>query len=195
MNIGILGGGFNPITYGHLLLIAEVLNSKKVDCVWLIPSPLRPDKNSLVNEEHRLAMCRLALDSFFDVNDKVILKDDEIYDKEFLGTFELLNKLKTKINSDDKLFFIIGTDNLKNIPNWKNPTELISKNNFLVLQRGGEEISKDLPYDLTNFTFIDNVSSNISATEVRNRIKENRSILGLTPKPVIEYIKEHKLYL
>ncbi len=195
MNIGIIGGGFNPITYGHLITIAEVLNSKKVDCVWVVPSPLRPDKNSLIDPIHRLAMCQLALEYFFNNSDNVLLKKDEIYNKKFLGTIQLLNKFSKKIAKQDKLFFVIGADNLKNISGWIDYTKLIKHYEFLVLKRMGNKIPKNLPYSLKNFTFIDNLSTNISSTDIRVRIKKNKSIFGLTPQPVIDYINQHRLYI
>jgi nicotinate-nucleotide adenylyltransferase len=216
LKLGILGGTFNPIHFGHLRVAEEALELAGLDSVIFIPSGNPPLKTEdLAPAEHRYAMARLATKK----NPRFDLLDLECRTRQKSYTVKTLEKLQA-LYPDDSLHFILGIDAFLDIPNWYRPEHLLSLAHFLILSRPGcrfadlsaspylpvrKETLRKLDmgtvpsYPTTlpngNTVMLLNVSPiNISATDIRTRITEGKSVKYLLPADVESYIISHKLY-
>lgn len=208
MKIGIFGGTFNPIHYGHLRGAEEVRESFELDKVIFIPSGVPPLKNSDVIEGvHRLRMTELAIkdNPYFEVSDYEIKIKEPSYT---VNTVAYLKKLYWR----DTLLFIIGVDSFFELPLWYKPEELLKMIDFIVMSRPGIE---EIEHKLENFGFIESKESEnifkiknsdkrvyyakispfwISSTILRDMIRKNKSVRYLLPDIVIKYLENNKLY-
>lgn len=191
--IGILGGGFNPITYGHLIAGAEAINSSQVDQVWFIPCGPRPDKE-LALAMDRVNMAEIGVEVFFPPGFPVKVKTFELYKEKAIYTYNLLRQLEAEF-PDYEFKLIIGSGLLFEIrEEWYRGEDLWREAQFLVLHRPSYAWQEELP---GNFTWLkDAAVTGISATMVRERIKVGgiSTAVGLAPTPVLRYIVRHELY-
>ncbi|MFA6357043.1 MAG: nicotinate-nucleotide adenylyltransferase [Candidatus Omnitrophota bacterium] len=187
MKVGILGGTFNPVHIGHLILAEEAREKLKLDKIIFIPTALPPHKDNLniAAACDRLLMLKLAIKSnkFFSVSDIEIKRSGRSY------TIDTLNELKAKY-AQDELYFIIGSDLLKYLSEWKDLNKIIQMVNFVVATRPGYPLEKIPPYMQT----IAIRAVDVSGFEVRTCIQENKSFGYLVPDRVFDYIKKRKLY-
>ena len=134
MNIGLLGGTFNPVHIGHLILAEEAREKLKLDKIIFIPTALPPHKDNLdiAPADKRLKMLKLAIsgNKYFAVSDIEIKRQGRYY------TIDTLNELKRKY-SRDELYFIIGSDLLKYLNEWKDLHEIIKMVKFVCARRPG----------------------------------------------------------
>ena len=216
MKLGILGGTFNPIHFGHLRGAEEALELAKLDSVIFIPSGNPPLKTiDIAPALHRYAMVRLATEK----NPRFDLLDLECRTRQKSYTVKTLEKLHD-LYPADSFHFILGIDAFLDIPNWYRPERLLSLTNFLILSRPGcrfsdllaspyLSISKEIIRKLDrgtmssyatilkngNAVVLLNISPiNISATDIRTRITHGKSVKYLLPADVESYIISHKLY-
>lgn len=217
MRIGIFGGTFNPIHYGHLRAAEEARELLSLDKILFIPSgtpPLKTDE--LADAVHRYKMTRMAVlqNRFFEVLDIECESSGKSY------TVETLEKL-LETHRDAELYFMLGIDAFLDIPNWWKPEQLISQVSFAVFSRPGTRFA-DLvssPYIVSGKTSLEGIDHGeiksfsvklesgrdlvllrltpigISSTDIRNRIKTGLSIKYLLPEEVESYIISNKLYL
>ena len=157
MNIGILGGTFSPIHYGHTFIANYILDFMDFDKILFIPSGKPPHKNNVIKKEHRLRMVELAIKD----NPKFELDDFEIQKNDYSYTYDTLNYLMSK-NKNDKFYFIIDM--------------LLSM------------------YDSSKLHFINTPIINISSTDIRNRVSQNKSIKYYVNGDVEQYIISNKIY-
>jgi nicotinate-nucleotide adenylyltransferase len=199
MKIGIMGGTFDPIHTGHLIIGEYARTTLDLDKIIFIPVGLPPHKdNSKVStSRRRLEMTKLAINS----NPYFYLSSIEVDRKEITYTIDTIKELK-KIYKEDELYFIIGGDSLFEIEKWKDFAQLIRLCKFVVLERPGrtkEEIEqKKIELKLSYKIQLEKIYSpliDISSTEIRERVKNNLSIKYLVPESVETYIMYHKLYL
>jgi nicotinate-nucleotide adenylyltransferase len=187
MRIGILGGTFNPIHIGHLILAEEVREKLNLDRVVFVPTNLPPHKDirDIVSPAHRFKMIKLAINEnkFFCVSDLEIKRGGKSY------SIDTIIQLKKRY-SHAELFFITGSDLLKYLAEWKDINKILKLVNFIVASRPGYALSK-LPHNITTLK-INPLA--ISAYEIRKRIKEQRSIRYYVPREVFKYITYEKLY-
>lgn len=189
MKIGLFFGSFNPIHIGHLIIAQAVLDRADIQEVWFVVSPHNPHKSSrtLLHEFDRLDMVELAIEGneFFKVSDVEFQLPKPSY------TVHTLAHLEGKYpNHQFKL--IIGEDNLKAFPKWKNSKVILENYGLLVYPRPGSEGS-----DITNHRNVVKIEApllNISATFVRRCIKDGKSIKYLVPRKTEEFIIDRKLY-
>ena len=196
--IGILGGTFNPIHCGHLLLAEWARDTLKFDEVWFIPtghSYMKADGDILPGEE-RLHMVRLALEdnSFFRCLDMEIKRHGCTY------SYETLEQLKNIYPTDD-LYFIVGADCIFSIENWKCAERIFQsctltaairdKTSWNELEDKRKELVQKFHCKILLLPF---VSLSVSSTEIRQRIKEKKSVRYLMPDKVIRYIEEKGFY-
>jgi len=196
MNIAILGGSFNPPHLGHLLIADQILKFTECDEVWLTPCYHHTFAKNLAPVKDRVAMVKL-LDR---TNSKIKYCGEEIENKLSGDSIDLLNILKKKY-PHHKFFFIIGSDNLSGFKRWGHWEKLIRENNFLIFPRPGFSTNL-VDYDLDDPSFrfktINNsliVTTNISSTIIRERIKKNLSVKHFLPEKVEQYILINKLYI
>jgi nicotinate-nucleotide adenylyltransferase len=189
------GGSFNPIHHAHLLCARAVAESAGFDRVVLIPSsqpPHKPGQTDLAPPADRLEMCRLATglqpDSF-EVDDIEIQRGGSSF------TIDTIRDLKRRGGSE--VHWLIGADMLMYLPQWHEPIALLQEVRFVVMARPGTPIDwtqlpqpfRELQRNIVPSPLID-----ISATTLRRRLKEGKSIAYMTPPPVVDYIRKKRLY-
>lgn len=198
MKIGIMGGTFNPIHLGHLILSEHIREAMGLDKIIFIPTGQPPHKNgiSIVDRFHRKIMTELSIED----NPHFILSDIEIKRPNKSYTIDTVYELKRQYK-DDSLVMIIGADSLMNIEQWKDALKLLNEIDFVVADRITkqnenvlQEIDRlNITYNI-NIKYIDTPIIEISSTEIRNKIKKNESIKYLVNKNVHRYILENNLY-
>ena len=192
MRIGIMGGTFNPIHYGHLVSASEVCNKFKLDKVIFIPSALNPLKNTsnLAEAHHRLKMIKLAIagNPLFDASDIEIKRGGASY------TIDTIKAFAKKYGKDVNLYFIIGADAFLEINSWASPDALLKMCKFIVTTRPGYNIKKAKRVFKKCTETMDITYLEISSSDIRKRIKSGVPIKYLLPKSVENYIQKHKLY-
>ncbi len=185
--IGILGGSFDPIHIGHLILAEYALTECKLDKILFIPNRIPNLKQPpQASARHRYQMIKLAIQD----NPKFEVSDIEIKREGISYSYDTVTALKKKFKND-KLFFIIGSDAYNSLPKWKNFKKLITEIEFIVAIRPGSKIKKipQIKFQLLNIPEIA-----ISSSYIRKRVKKGRSIRYLVPDRVWQYICEYKLY-
>lgn len=197
--IGIMGGTFDPIHFGHLVTAEEARINFELDKVIFVPTGNPPHKKDyeVTEPEHRYLMTALATNSnpFFEVS------RIEIERKGYSYTVDTLNQLVEIYGKDTSLFFISGADAVLDILTWKNIKGVLDVCTFIAATRPGypvkklkdklEEIKKLYGKDVY---LLEVTAIAISSTEIRRRVKEGRSIKYLVPEGVEEYILKNGLY-
>ena len=199
MKIGILGGTFDPIHIGHLIVTEEVRAQLGLAEILFVPAgrPWLKMGAPVSAAEHRVQMVRLA------ISDKPYFKLSTI-EVERAGptyTVDTIAELRAQSGSKDEFFFILGWDNLSQLPRWHEPVRLIKMCHLVAVPRVGyplpnlDSLEAVIP-GLTQATILlDKPHIDINASEIRNRVAQDLSISRLAPEPVERYIKEHRLYL
>ncbi len=196
--LGILGGTFDPPHFGHLLMADSARMEMQLDEVVFVPAGLPPHKRKKgesprASGSQRMEMVKLAIadNPFFQAWDYELKKDGPDY------TIETLRYLKKNLPGID-LYFIMGKDSLEEIFSWKDPTEILTEYDIIVVSREGDPnqtIEKIKEKNSRARLFpVEMPSVNISSTELRKRIKEKGRIAYLTPPSVESYIFENKIY-
>ena len=187
MKVGILGGTFNPIHLGHLILAEEVRQKIGLSKVIFAPTNLPPHKDNgdIIPACHRLKMLKLAIkgNPYFSVYDIEIKRGGRSYTIDTIKEFN-------NIYSGEELYFIIGSDLIKYLNEWKDLKEITALVKFIVATRPGYSLDNLPAYIKT----IDIRAVDISAFEIRQCIKLNRSFRYLVPDPVRYYILKKGLY-
>jgi len=193
--VGLLGGTFDPVHFGHLRLAEEAREAAQLDQVLFIPaarSPFKPDR-SLTEAHHRYVMLQLAIGTnlAFDVSDIELRRCGISY------TIDTVRQLSEQM-PDAQLFLIMGLDSLAEFPRWRESGQIVRLCSLLVGARPGYEanpILAQLPEAIrAAVRLIPSVSLDISATQLRTFAREGRTLRYLTPDDVIEYIRNHQLY-
>jgi nicotinate-nucleotide adenylyltransferase len=192
--IGLLGGTFDPIHFGHIHLGISLQEAYNLDKVIVCPAYSSPLKTAYPQaSEDRLAMVELAIE---DLPSWEIL-DWEIHRKVPSYTIDTVRHLfKTELHhSRDKLFLLLGEDLLPGLPKWKEVDELMELATPLIGCRRPERNTFDNPFaeKISNGITPLNVLE-ISASDIRNRLKKGLYCNHLMPAKVLDYIKEHRLY-
>lgn len=199
MKVGLMGGTFNPIHLGHLLISEYIRDNFPLDKIIFIPSGNPPHKNwgELIATKHRYNMSLLATGSnqYFDVSSLEINRQGKSY------TVDTINEFKSTYPNDE-FYFIIGGDTLYELTKWHDYNKLFSITNFIVIDRPGFENIEilDKIEDLNrvygaSIFYIKGPLIDISSTQIRQNLKHNKSIKYLVPKEVEDYISFHKLYI
>lgn len=189
MKIGLYFGSFNPIHHGHLIIAAHVLSNTNLDQLWFIVSPQNPLKTSvgLLNEYHRLALVQLAIEG----ETKMRAVDIEFKLPKPSYTIDTLTYLSEKYPGYS-FSIIMGTDSYQNLSKWKNH-EIIARDYSIILytRPGFEQSEKGLT---SNINILKAPLLEISATQIRNNVKQGKSIRYLVPESVKEEIEKNGYY-
>ena len=187
--VAIFGGTFDPIHHGHLITAQSVREIRQLDKIIFIPSFISPHKTDVnsASPEHRMNMVKLAVEGvdFFEVSDYEINKEGISY------TIDTLKEFRKKY---DELEFIIGYDNIFKFHTWKKPDAIMRLTKVLVLER---KSSKPHPFDdkyVEQAVFVKTRGIEISATDIRERVRKGMPIHYLVPQKVKEYIYSFNLY-
>ena len=196
--IGILGGTFNPIHKGHLALAAAAREEFALDKIIFLPSGKPPHKDKeIVDKEDRYNMVKLAIRGNPDYTISRLELDREGYSYA-VDTFNLLKKAFGK---SVKLFYIMGLDSINEILSWKKPLELFKLCEFIVGTRPGTRVRTfkrlvkfpPLQKEVDKIHLIE-LKEDISASDIRQKIKQRKSVEKVMPGSVLNYIKKKGIY-
>ena len=188
MRIGILGGTFNPIHIGHLILAEEAICRLRLDKLIFVPTYIPPHKKikKEVGAGDRYRMACLAARH----NQKFEVSRIEIERKQKSYSVDTLRYFRQRYGPNAKIFFITGSDCLKDLSSWKDIKQILKLVKFIVVRRPGypfRKISKHV--NLMSLTAVA-----VSSSELRRRLKQGRSVRYLVPEAVWDYIVRKKLY-
>ena len=185
MRIAIFSGSFNPVHNGHLAIAREVISQGLADELWFLVSPRNPLKreDDLLAEEDRLKMVELAIE-----HEKGLMASDfEFHLPRPTYTIRTLEKLKITYPQHE-FSLLIGGDNLAIIHKWIEYRRIITEFGLIVYPRPGFENLENS--QTPNITFILAQLIDISATEIRGKLKKGESIAGMVPGKVEEYLQK-----
>lgn len=197
MKIAVFGGSFDPVHNEHVRLIESAVKSLALDKVFVMPAyapPHKPEKK-LAPDEDRMEMCRLA----FAHIPQVEVSSYEIEKKGTSYTY-LTMEYFSSLYPCAELYFLVGTDMLRDFPTWKYPERILScctlavcarDENLGWLERERKEFQEKFSKD---FAVVDYNGAPVSSTQIRVLAGAGESVTALTGKAVAEYIKAHKLY-
>lgn len=196
--VGIMGGTFNPIHVGHLLLAEWAKDALNLDEIWVIPTgcSYMKENAAVAAPEERYQMACLAVEG----NEGFFCKDTEIVREGYTYSYETLEILREQ-NPDVSFYFIFGADCLFTIENWKHPERIFANCTVVAAVRGDSPIEAmqqkiaelELQYQ-ADIRLLPFLQLEISSTEIRRRVRDGQSIRYLVPDPVIGYIQEKGLY-
>lgn len=198
MKIGILGGTFDPIHLGHLIVAEEARVRLGLEQVIFIPAgqPWLKAGQCITPAEHRLRMVELAVGSnpFFRVMPNEVDRAGPTY------TVDTLQELQRELGPDSSLHFIVGMDSLEQFHRWKDPEKLLDLCQLVVVNRPGHQgvdintLVGRFPQAGPSLRLLMVPRMEISATEIRQRAAQGISIRYLVPEAVEAYIMEQRLY-
>jgi nicotinate-nucleotide adenylyltransferase len=193
-----MGGSFDPIHLAHLIVADSARETLALDQVLFIPvaqQPLKPGR-SATPAEHRVAMVELAIQGnpYFSLSRIEVDRPGPSYT---VDTLELLREQWT--SSDLELWFIIGSDALRTFSAWRKPERILSLAKLAVVRRPGVNVDysalqAQLPSLTDKIDWVDAPLIDISATRLRERVSQGKSIRYRVPEPVREYIEANRLY-
>lgn len=198
---GLLGGTFDPIHYGHLVIAEEVRTALDLAEMVFVPTGQPPHKPGKIITEarHRLAMLELAIASnpYFTISTVDIERPGPSY------TVDTLRLLREQWGEETEIYFVIGWDSLEELPTWYNPEGILEQVTHLVaVYRPGyievsgyrDRLEERLPGLKQRLLTMPAPQLEISATDLRRRVAEGRPIKYQTADAVEQYIIEHRLY-
>ncbi|MBH0177589.1 MAG: nicotinate-nucleotide adenylyltransferase [Nitrospira sp.] len=219
LKLGLLGGSFNPIHNGHLTIARLVCDQLRLDQVLFIPTGDPPHKRngSLAPAKDRYEMVRLALAGTpsFHLSDIELRRSGKSY------SIDTIRELQRQFGSSAELYFLIGLDAFLDLPNWKEPKALLHACRLVVVPRPGQSFQSlaNMPLlpaldtqtlaqlDAGTLPRLDIAMSSreniiclpippcsISASEIRQRIRQRTTQANMLPPPVESYILQHRLY-
>ncbi|MDF2524348.1 MAG: nicotinic acid mononucleotide adenylyltransferase [Clostridiales bacterium] len=197
--VGISGGTFDPIHYGHLITAEHIREKFELDKILFIPAGTPPHKdiNQVTESEHRYNMVCSAVNG----NPAFEVSRVEVDRKGYTYTVDTLSQLQQSYGRETEFNFIIGADVVSELLTWKDPERVFGLCNFIAVFRPGYEMKQFLEQieylkksysariKTINVPLID-----ISSTEIRSRVKSGLSIRYLVPHEVEQYIYKNKLY-
>ena len=191
MRIGLFFGTFNPIHVGHLIIANYLVENSDLDEVWFVVTPLNPHKKkkSLLADNHRLAMVRVAVENY----PKLKASDIEFSLPQPNYTVNTLAYIEEKY-PQHAFNIIMGEDNLKNFHKWKNYEIILENYRVYVYPRISDNI---VPQQFQNHPKIHRIAAPIvelSATAIRKAIKEKKEIRPMLPCDVWQYLDEMNFY-
>lgn len=195
MKTGLFGGTFDPIHNGHIKVAQAAKNALQLDRVIFIPAGAPPHKTEkkVTDKDARLAMVRIAAETIgAEVSDWEIRREKKSYSLDLIRHFQ-------KELPEDELFFIIGADSFRDLPTWWHYRELLALCTFVVISR--PDVAQETLLDRfagdevpPRVFFLDDVSVDISSTEIRALASTGGDISRLVPPEVEEFIHTHSLY-
>ena len=198
MNIGVLGGTFDPVHTGHVLVAEEAKARLNLADVLFVPAglPWLRGDSPVAAAEHRVHMVRLAIDDkpYFKLSTIEIERSGHSY------TVDTVAELKGQLGAEDELFFILGWDSLSELPEWREPFRLIKLCRLVAVPRVGcsapdlDSLENAIPGLADRVILLDGPRVDISASEIRGRVSRGLPIDHLVPEPVERYIREQGLY-
>ncbi|QDU45940.1 Nicotinate-nucleotide adenylyltransferase [Symmachiella dynata] len=198
MRLGIFGGTFDPVHYGHLLLAEQCREQCQLDEVRFMPAGIPPHKTDvkISSGKDRVEMLRLAIagQESFTIDERELARSGPSY------TYETLEELREE-DSQRELFLIIGADSLRDFPIWRHPQRILAAAQLAVVNRGGEPmpqldelISLMGPEVATRTHLVTIPGLELASSDIRKRAASGESIRYMTPRAVECYIEAQQLY-
>ncbi|PWU12930.1 MAG: nicotinate (nicotinamide) nucleotide adenylyltransferase [Verrucomicrobia bacterium] len=187
--IGLFGGSFDPVHLGHLLVAQAALEELELERLFFIPaaqSPFKPERKPAPADQ-RLRLLRLALlgQTWCEIDEQEIRRGGVSY------TIDTARVYAQRFPGA-RLFYLIGTDNVRDLPKWRESQELARSLEFVVIPRPGEfQVEFPAPFrgrSLAGFPF------GVSSSQIRARLKAGLPVANLVPDAVAEAIKNERLY-
>ncbi len=198
MNVGVLGGTFDPIHNAHIIVAEKARARLNLAEVLFVPAgqPWLKGDTAISAAGQRVEMVRLAIAGkpYFKLSTIEIERDGPSY------TVDTIAELQAGFGTGSELFFIMGWDSLAELPQWREPSRLISMCHLVVAPRPGYSrpdlgaLDAAIPGISQRVTVMDKPEMDISASAIRKRVARGLSIRHLVPEPVDRYIKQQKLY-
>lgn len=213
--IGVLGGAFDPIHYGHIKLAKAWQDVATLSKVLFIPSGLAPHKNIVLENKHRVEMLNLALNPYtnFFTDDREIKKNQNDLKPSY--TIETLQSLIIEKKEDQAFCFLMGSDAFLNLESWHLWNELFNYCHILIVERRESPIIVDQLTSALKKEWSERLTQNIedlrgssfglimtkkfeyidiSSSQIRDAIYSNKNLTDLLPAAVADYINLHGLY-
>ncbi len=193
MRLGLLGGTFDPVHIGHLILGETAREQLDLDSVLFMPTgqPWRKASRDIAPAPHRVEMLRRAIadNPAFELSLMEVEREGPSY------TVDTLQELASA-RPGSEIFLVVGEDALLDLPNWKDPERVVQLATLAVAPRGSEKPASGAlaGYPMDRKVWLDMALINISATDIRERVRRGRSIRYLVPDAVAAYIREQGLY-
>ena len=197
MNIGVLGGTFDPIHIGHLIVAEEARMKLGLTEVLFVPAgqPWLKQDRDITQAGHRVEMVHrgIADNPHFKLDTLEVDRPGPSY------SVDTLASLQDQLGSEASLFFILGRDTLAGLPLWKEPRKLVEMCRLVVAPRLGSKdlkrLQAEIPGLLDRTIQLDMPLIGISSSEIRQRVIRGLSVRYLVPPGVEEYIREQGIYL
>jgi len=197
LRIGILGGTFDPIHSGHLAVARAARRRFRLDLVYFIPCGQPPHKQSrgLSPFLHRFAMVALACAGEPAFVPSLLEAGADLQGTQKSYSIDTVRRLR-RLAPRAKLYFILGADAFLYLPKWKRVQQLVRLCDFIVATRPGTDLRKLARVAVPNATvhFLGGVQVDASASQVRQAARRGRSVAGLVPSAVADYIAKMALY-
>lgn len=190
-HIGLLGGTFDPVHNGHLSIAKSFINSGIINELWVLLTPFPPHKdgNHHASYSDRLEMLKAAFDGIKNVTISTV--ENELPKPSY--TVQTIRHLKEEYPGTD-FYYCMGEDSLSQFHTWKFYQEILEECNLLVAHRPNAKHEDVASQILDKTVFVDHEPVNISSTQVKDYLKEEKSISELVPDKVAEIIDKKKLY-
>jgi len=195
--IGILGGTFDPVHFGHLAIAEDARTQMSLNVVLMMPARVQPlrQQERTSSPEHRAAMLERAIVS----NPAFAISRLEFERPGLSYTVDTMALLRERHAKQTELFFILGLDALAELPHWKDPERLLTLCRLVAFQRPGcdfdpRNLFLQLPILRERLILLEGPRLDISSTALRQRIRQGLSIRYQVPDAVAEYILSHRLY-
>ena len=199
MDIGVLGGTFDPIHNGHLIIAEDARFKLGLERVLFVPAgePWIKGHMSIASGAHRLEMVRLSIAA----NPHFIVSTVDLDRASPSYTEDTLDDLRRDLGEGVNLYFIVGVDALAEFPTWRHPERIVQMCHLVAVKRPGsldvnvESLEQRMPGIENRIISLDNPLIDISSTDIRRRIAAGLPITNLVPTSVEQYIVEHALYV
>jgi nicotinate-nucleotide adenylyltransferase len=198
MNVGVLGGTFDPIHSGHLVVAEEARLKLKLAQLIFVPTgqPWLKTNREITTVVHRVEMVKRAIagNANFELSTVEVDRPGPSYG------VDTVTILQQQLGTRAKIFFLIGWDSLAELPQWREPARLIQLCKLVAVTRPGlsrpdlKSLEPSVPGITQSVVWLDIPPINISSSDIRDRVAQGLSIYGLVPEAVERYIKENKLY-
>jgi len=197
--IAVFGGSFNPPINSHISLAKQIIEKCDIiEKLIFVPVSTKYQKSKLASDEHRYNMLKLICDN----EDKLEVSDIELIQDKQLYTIETLDLLREQYGEEYEIWFVMGTDNLKEVDTWNSPERLLKEYKIIVLERESDKLDDLIKVNkllekykesLIKIEGIDKVF--LSSTMIREKIKNGENVEQFIDENVLEYIRENNLYM